>query len=254
MRARRAAFGALFILATLISAVAQQPGGIVEIHLNHIKPGMSSQYEAARKKHMGWHKAQNDAWSWYTWEVLTGHDTGNYVIGTFGHNWKDLDGREKFNQADGVDAQASMGPYLAGQEESYYRYRADMSLSQETFPPAPLVSVTHFILNPDGVNDFVESVKKVSEGIKKTNYPQAGPSRWYQLVNGGESPHYVLVGDRATWASFQPPTDKTLDSMMEDAYGKDQGASILSSLRKAIHSTYTEALQYRPDLSYVAAK
>jgi len=41
--------------------------------------------------------------------------------------------------------------------------------------------------------------------------------------------------------------------MMEEAYGKEQGAAILSALRKAVRSTLTEALQYRPDLSYVAA-
>jgi hypothetical protein len=116
----------------------------------------------------------------------------------------------------------------------------------------PLVSVTHFMLNPDGVNEFTDAVKKVNDGIKKTNFPSSGATRWYQLVNGGTGPHFVLVGDRANSASFQPPTDKTLDAMMEEAYGKEQGVAILSSLRKAIHSVYTEALEYRPDLSYVA--
>ena len=77
-------------------------------------------------------------------------------------------------------------------------------------------------------------------------------SRWYQLVNGGEGRHFVLVGDRANWASFQLPTDKTLDSMMEEAYGKEQAGAILSALRKAVRSISTEALQYRPDLSYIA--
>ena len=254
MRARRVAFGVLFALAALLTASAQQPGEIAEIHFNRVKPGSSAQYEAGRKKHMGWHKTQKDTWSWYTWAVVTGEATGNYVVGTFQHTWKDFDGRDKFTQADGADAQASMGPYLAGEEQSYYRYRADMSLSPEAFPPAALISITHFMIKADSVNDFVEAVKKVGDGIKKTNYPQAGASRWYQLVNGGETPHFVLVGDRANWASFQQPTDKTLDSMMEDVYGKDQGAAILSSLRKAIRSTHTEALQYRPDLSYIAAK
>ena len=253
MRVTRIAVGALFTLAALIPVLGQQPGEIAEIHVNRIKPGVTEQYEAGRKKHMAWHKSQNDAWSWYTWAVVTGEGTGSYVIGTFEHNWKDLDGREKFIQADGADAQANMGSYLAGEEQSYYRYRADLSLAQQTLPPAPLISITHFILKPEGINDFIDGVKKVNDGIKKTNYPQAGPSRWYQLVNGGEGPHFVLVGDRANWASFQPPTDKILDSMMEEAYGKEQGAAILSSLRKAVRSTFTEALQYRPDLSYVAA-
>ena len=253
MHIERAVFRALFVFVGLIPVAAQQPGEIVEIHINRVKPGMTQQYEAGRKKHMAWHKSQNDAWSWHTWAVLTGPATGSYVVGSFEHNWKDLDGRDKFTQADGADSETNIGPSLAVTEQSYYRYRADLSLSQQTFPPAPLISVTHFMLEPGGVNDFTDGIKKVNEGIKKTNFPQPGASRWYQLVNGGESPHFVLVGDRAAWANFQPPTDKTLDSMMEEAYGKDQGAAILSSLRKAVRSTLTEALQYRPDLSYVAA-
>lgn len=252
MRARRAVFGSVVALVAAIPALAQQPGKLCEIHINRVKPGMTQQYEAGRKKHMAWHKGQNDAWSWYTWAVVTGEGTGSYVVGTFEHNWKDLDGREKFTQADAADAQANMGPSLAGEEESFYVYRDDLSLAPQAFPPAPLISVIHFRLKADGVNDFVEAVKKINDGFKKTNYPQAGASRFYQLVNGGESPHFVLVGDRANWGSFQPPTDKTLDAMMEDAYGKEQGGAILSSLRKAIRSVYTEALQYRPDLSYVA--
>ena len=254
MRATRAVLGTLLTLVAVTPALAQQPGKLVEIHINRVKPGMTQQYEAARKKHMAWHKSQNDAWSWYTWAVVTGEGTGSYVVGTFQHNWKDLDGREKFIQADAADAQASMGAYLAGDEQSYYLFRNDLSLAPgEAFPPAPLVSVTHFMLNPDGVNDFLDALKKIRDGIKKTNWPLAGATRWYQLANGGVGPHFVLVGDRANWASFQPPTDKTLDAMMEEAYGKEQGAAILSSLRKAIRSVYTEALQYRPDLSYVAA-
>ena len=252
MRARRAVFGSLVALVAAIPALAQQSGKLCEIHINRVKPGMTQQYEAGRKKHMAWHKGQNDAWSWYTWAVVTGDGTGSYVVGTFEHNWKDLDGREKFTRADAADAQANMGSSLAGEEESFYVYRDDLSLAPQAFPPAPLISIIHFMLKPDGVNDFVEAVKKINDGFKKTNYPQAGASRFYQLVNGGEGPHFVLVGDRANWGSFQPPTDKGIDAMMEDAYGKEQGGAILSSLRKAIRSVYTEALQYRPDLSYVA--
>jgi len=254
MRAIRAALETLLTLVAVTPALAQQPGRLVEIHINRVKPGLTQQYETGRKKHMAWHKSQNDAWSWYTWAVVTGEGTGSYVVGTFQHNWKDLDGREKFTQADAADAQANMGASLVADEQSYYLFRKDLSSAQEeVFPPAPLVSVTHFMLNPDGVNEFTDAVKKVADGIKKTNYPSSGATRWYQLVNGGTGPHFVLVGDRANWASFQPPTDKTLDAMMEEAYGKEQGAAILSSLRKAIHSVYTEALEYRPDLSYVAA-
>ncbi len=255
MRARSVAFAVIFALAAVLPVMAQEVGHVAEIHINRVKPGMTQQYEAGRKKHMGWHKSQNDAWSWYTWQVLSGEGTGSYLVGTFQHHWKHFDGRDKFNEADGADAQASMGASLAGTQTSYYLHRADLSGGPELFPPqTKMIAVTHFMLKPDGINDFVEGVKKVGEGIKKTNFPLSGTNHWYQLLNGGDGPHFVLVGERASWASFQPPTDKSLDAMMEEAYGKDQGAAILASLRKAIRSLYTEALQYRPDLSYVAGK
>jgi hypothetical protein len=255
MRARSVALAVLFALASVLPGMAQDVGRVVEIHINRVKPGMTAQYEAGRKKHMAWHKSQKDPWSWYVWEVLTGEGTGSYVVGTFQHQWKDFDGREKFGQADTADALASMGPSLAGEQMSYYLYRADLSSGPEVFPPATkLLAVTHFMIKPDGLNDFLEGVKKVGEAISKTKYPQAGTNRWYQLANGGQSPHFVLAGERAGWASFQPPTDKALDAAMEEAFGKEQGAAALASLRKAIQSVWTEALQYRPDLSYVAGK
>src|SRR5438045_7913965 len=98
-------------------AVAQQSptapaGDLVEIHINKIKPGMTRQYEEGRKKHMMWHRKQNDAWSWLTWEILTGENTGSYVIGTFGHRWSDFDARTKFEVEDSADAIAHMGASL----------------------------------------------------------------------------------------------------------------------------------------------
>src|SRR5205823_14364598 len=96
MQITRATLRVLFAFAGLIPALAQQPAEIVEIHINRVKPGMTQQYEAGRKKHMLWHKSQNDAWSWHTWAVLTGPATGSYVVGSFEHNWKDLDGGRNF--------------------------------------------------------------------------------------------------------------------------------------------------------------
>jgi hypothetical protein len=255
MRVRSVSLAVMFALAAVLPIMAQDVGHVAEIHMNRVKPGMTKQYEAGRKKHMTWHKSQKDNWSWYTWEVLTGEGTGSYVVGTFQHHWKHFDNRDKFNEADSADAMANMGASLAGEQMSYYLYRADLSGGPEVFPPATkLISVTHFMLKPEGINDFIEGVKKVGEALKKTNAQMSGTNHWYQLVNGGEGPHFVLVGERASWASFQPPSDKTLDAIMEEAYGKEQGAAILAALRKAYRSAYSEALQYRPDLSYVAGK
>jgi len=255
MLARNAALALLFVAAPGFPALAQAPGNLSEINFEQPKPGMTKQYEAGRKKHMAWHKAQKDTWAWYVWEVLSGENAGSYIIGTFQHTWKDFDGREKMLGADLADYEVNVGPSTAHTIVRYYAERPDMSLSPTTAAstPAPMISVSLFFIKPESGNDFVEAVKKINEGIKKTNYPVAGPSRWYQLVNGGEVPLYVLVGDRANWAAFQP-NDKTLDAMMEEAYGKEQGAAILASGRKAIRMQTVSAHKYRPDLSYIPAK
>jgi hypothetical protein len=97
----------------------------------------------------------------------------------------------------------------------------------------------------------LDGVRKIKAAIRKTEYPLAGPIRCYELVSGGESPQFLLLADRANWAAFEPPTSKTLDAMMEAAYGKEQGAAILLTVRSAIRSQYLEAWQYRGDLSFV---
>lgn len=243
------------ILPALVAVVAPaqqaaQQNTVVEIHVNRPKPGMQQQYESGRKRHMAWHKSQNDKWSWLTYEIMTGDSTGSYVVGSFGHSWKDFDGREKFQQADTADANANVVPSLQSDETSYWVFRRDMSNSQQPEGSSPYVSVTHFMVAPDGVSTFVESAKKVVEGIAKTNYP-GKPGRWYVLANGGAGPHFVLVQDRKSIGDLQAP-DKTLDDMMKEAFG-DEGTATLNNLRKTIRSTYTELLQLRPDLSYMAA-
>ena len=255
MRVKTAVLGVLFALAPVFPVLAQQTNNLTIINANYPKPGAAKQYEAARKKHMGWHKAQKDAWSWYVWEVVSGENTGAYVVGSLGHAWKDFDGRDAFEKADLADVSATIGPTLNRSAVSYWAERADISQnpSTPTSQPAPLLSVTTYLLRPDGVHDFIDAVKKVNEGIKKTNYAVSGPSRWYQLVNGGENPTFVLVGDRANWAAFQP-NDKTLDAAMAEAYGKDEGPALMASLRKTFHAIHTSIYQYRADLSYIPAK
>ena len=239
----------LCLTATLALAQGPPPAArVCEIHTNKPKPGMTQQYEQARIKHMAWHKSQNDPWSWAVWQVLTGEHTGDYVVGTCDHDWKDFDGRDKFQAADTANANATMAPFLAEETMAYYVLRSDLAAPPSPGPPPPYLTVLHFFLKPEGVTDFTDSVKKVVAGMAKTNYPQPHSS-WYALVNGGRGPEFVLVMERKSVGDLAPPA-KTLDAMMQEAYG-DQGPAILATLRKSLYSTYSELLQLRTDLSYM---
>jgi hypothetical protein len=254
LKRKTAALVLITLLLALPAVAADRAGDLAIVNTHTPKAGATEKYEAARKKHMGWHKAQKDPWSWLTWEIVSGEASGTYYTGSFGHAWKELDEQEKLEKSDIADFDKTIGPTLGRSFTSYYVLRPDLSLTQPSGDPPLAYSVlTFFMIHADGVNDFLDTVKKINDGIKKTSYPQAGPSSWYQLVNGGEGPMYVLSGGRANWAAFAPP-GKTLDQMMEEAYGKEQGPAILAKGRKAIRSSRTETIKYRPDLSYVAPK
>ena len=242
--------GAISLLVANLT-VAQKPGEIAYLHLNRVKSGMTTQYEATRKRHWLWHKKLGDTWSFHVWQIVSGDATGAYIVSSFGHTWKEVDESDRLLAGD-EDPGASVEPYLDSESESYYRYLSDLSLAPQNFSPAPKLAVTRLLLKPEGINDFVDGVKKIKEGIRKTNYPLAGSLRWYQLVSGGEGPQFLLLSDRANWAAFEPPTDKTLDAMMEEAYGKEQGTAILRTVRSAIRSQFLETWQYRSDLSFIA--
>jgi hypothetical protein len=164
--------------ATLAGAQTQSSATVCEIHVNKVKPGMTSQYEQARAKHMAWHKRQNDSWSWAVWEITTGEGTGNYLVGSCGHDWKGFDWRDKF-QTDSTSAHSTMGPYLASDTIGYYGHRPDLSPATPSRPAPPYLSVTHFFLKPGGVLDFNDGVKKASAAMAKA-MPN-NPSNWCSL-------------------------------------------------------------------------
>ena len=117
--------------------------------------------------------------------------------------------------------------------------------------PAMMRTTAYYSVIPEHTNEFIAAVKKINEGIQKTNYP-VKPSRWYQLANGGETPTFVQLINRATWADMEPP-EKTLDAALKEAYG-ESGPQLLDSLRNSCSKIVSELAVYRADLSYVPSK
>lgn len=231
------------------SVLAQTTGPqlVSEVNLATPKPGMQMQFEEGRKKHSAFHAAQKDTWNIYVWEVVTGEQAGSYLQASSGHNWKDFDGREAYDKIDAPDVAKNLQPYIAESARMMYVYRDDLSLTKPPTTLAKMRVVTRYWLTVESVPAFIEAVKKVNEGIKKTDYP-VKPSRWYSLASGGEVPQFVLVSDRASWADMEPP-EKTLDAALKEVY---PDANPLDVIRKSTKKLSTEVQVFRPDLSYMA--
>ena len=236
-----------FLVSVSASVLAQSsPRMVTEVHISAPKPGMSAQWEAGRKLHSAFHAAQKDTWPIYTWQIMTGERSGSYMTATPGRHWSDFDARQAFLKIDAPDIAKNLTPYLANTSMSYYVLRDDLSLSKPPATPAMMRTSTYYTVIPERVNDFTAAVKKINEAVQKDN-AASNPSRWYSLANGGETPTFVQVVDRATWATMEPP-DKTTESVLKEAYGDSQA---LDQLRRSCSKIVTDLLVYRPDLSYI---
>ncbi|MBZ5544807.1 MAG: hypothetical protein LAO07_14185 [Acidobacteriia bacterium] len=242
------------LLLGVVPALAQvQPKTVAEVIFLAPKPGSAADFEAAVKRHMQWHRQQNDTWAWIVWEEVNGERMGQYVVGTFGHDWKDFDDRANFEKEDTANAMSLIGPYIQSLSGSFYAVRPDLSLARPSpgGPPSAFSSVTTVLLKPAGFLEAGEAIKEVNAAIKKSNWP-AKPSAWYQLLNGGEGPTLEMVVAREKWADFQPP-EKEFGQMLGESYGKMGAENLLQKFYGNVRSFHSEIIKFRPDLSYIPA-
>ena len=229
---------------------AQNANNVCRIYFVKPKMGAVAQWEQARKHHVQFHQQHNDTWTWYTYQIVTGENTGNYVTSTCGHAWKDFDEWEKkMGAADATDADASMGPFEVSNTNSFDVYRAEMSMAPGNRPPTPMAAVTVYVLHPLATDSFTAAITKIKAALEKQpNWPKNGG--WLQLANGGEVPVFVLLSDKQGWADYAP-LEKSVREAVTEAYGKEEADALLKTLRDSTAHIYTETAVYRPDLSYL---
>ena len=143
------ALAALAVAAGSPAAAQEAPGTIAQVVVTRVKPGMGKQYQEGRKRHVAWHKRQSDPWSWHTWQVTSGPDTGHYVTVTFGHHWKDFDTWEgSFGEGDSADVELNLDPHAEATTVAYFDLLADVSRPAASPTPARMSEVVHFFLKP----------------------------------------------------------------------------------------------------------
>lgn len=229
------------------TAPADEPQ-IVQVIAGRARLGSEVQYLEARKQHAEFHRAQKDPWAWHVYNVVSGDDTGALITVSSPHKWADHDAREEFVAKDQAEVMKNLMPYALPHSFSFWRVRSDMSRKGAPTadqPPTGYATVQHFILAPEAVPEFIANVKRANAAQDKIN--AAGPKGlWYQLANGGEGPHFVLVTPRKNWAEMQAPL---VDDVLKQAMGP-QGAVLIANIRKAMRKTWTELIKHNDDLSY----
>jgi hypothetical protein len=234
-------------------ALAQdKPGTIAGLEFQTPKNGMVKQYEDGRKAKVEWHKQQKDKVALLVSEVLTGVNTGTYVVGRFGLHWADMDKPSVPDAADLEEYKKVVAPYVEKMNAAYYEFLPKWSNPSADMNAKYIEIVTFHVKYGKG-DDFRSAVAKVHEANQKLNIP--AHYSWYRLANGGVGGTYVLTFDHANWASFEDdPAVKPLRDRLREAFGEQEAMSVIERLNASIESTYSDLVQTRPDLSYVPAK
>src|SRR5215470_15218767 len=115
------AVAVVFLMGCMLSA--QDKGGtLASLEFQKVKRQMVPQYEAGRKQKAAWHKQQNDPLPLLVWEVLSGDNTGTFVVGHFGQHWADLDKPPITDEADVAEFEKVMGAYVESIVTRYYDF------------------------------------------------------------------------------------------------------------------------------------
>jgi len=130
---------AFALLAVALPATAQD--GTVSM-LIRMKPkaGMTDQWEEGVKKHMEFHGQQGDTWSWAMWEVISGDKTGEFTVGTYGHEWSDFDNMPVSGPEDEADGKKNTEAYTESVSIMYSNYMPEFSLPPDGSGQSKLLS------------------------------------------------------------------------------------------------------------------
>ncbi len=255
MKRRRIACVSVVILLAAISAAAQtpkEPGTITALEVQTPKNGMVQQYEAGRKAKAAWHKQQNDPQVLWVLEIMTGDNTGSYIVGRSDQHWADFDKPPIPDQADMDEYNKVIGQYVDKMHASYWEYLPKLSNPGKDMGDK-YTSVTTFQIRFGKGDDFRSAISRMHDAAEKTNWGYH--YRWERLASGGPGGTYVLLVDHPNWASFDDdPAIKPLRDILREAFGEQESMSIVERLNSSIEKTYSEIVEFRADLSYIPGK
>jgi len=243
---------ATVFLAALSASAQGDKSSVTALEFQTPKNGMTAQYEAGRKTKAAWHKQQKDPLMLFVLKVLTGENTGTYIVGRSDQHWADFDKPPIPDQADEDEYNKVVAPYVEKMTAAYFESMPKVS-NPGSEMGAKYTAVTSFHIRFGKADDFRSAIERIHDAAEKTKWPFH--YRWSRLANGGHGGTYVLLVDHANWASFEDdPAIKPLRDILREAFGEQEAMSVIERLDASIESTYSEIVEFRADLSYIPAK
>ncbi|MND67052.1 hypothetical protein D3C80_584570 [compost metagenome] len=218
------------MLLSLQKAIAQNKT-IAQFAIWKPNPGQDQSFENGYKKHLTWHKANNDPWSWYGWFISSGPRCGQFVDATFDHSWGDFDHSVKPGE-DMADNELHVFPFATLQTVFKASYLKDVSVSNESSLKSKFLRLITL-----EVNDVSNGIKML-EKLKTTN-TDIKTLMCYKIVDGGSLNQLLLLLGFNSFSEYEKAENL-----------QNQLSAIESSFKMSIIKSITsETLVYSADMS-----
>lgn len=215
------------------AAIARRVARVVVIQP---REGHEQGFEAGYMKHLEWHRAQKDSWTWFGWTFVLGDRLGQFMDGTFGHDSADFDGAVD-PAGDAADNAQNVVPHAVFARHAVYEHLDALSSARNLPDASPLLIMTTYRVRAGGDARFeARLAAEYAAGSREKN----GPYRyaWLKLVLGGRDSEYVLLRPASNWRAALA---------LGNFFAALEGGGFFDE----IEEVRTEMLRYRANMSYV---
>lgn len=226
---------AILFIFTLVGGSllsAAQSTNVARVVMWRPKPDMKDKFEAGYKRHLEWHRAHRDPWTWLGWTIGSGDRSGMFVDATAFHPWSDLDSPVAPKE-DAADNATNVYPY--GDVRSVVTYEAVPEVTRIT--PAqfqsPLLDFIYFDISPGTESAF--------EHTTRTAVTAGGQNAYVLFRPANGSNQYLLL----------LPAQKVSELQSHAKLLRDILQAAAKQSPDTVRSYRTELARFRPDMSYI---
>lgn len=230
------------------AGVSAESGDAARIVVIRPKDGLAQGFEDGYRRHLAWHRDQQDPWTWYGWSFVLGERVGQFIDGTFGHAWSDFD-QAVDPAGDAADVAANVAPFA--DVVSHAAYELLPALSTLRLPDSSAyLELTTYRLEP-GRDSLFEELLHIAHRTRRTGIDgePALEFAWYRLVSGGAPGEYLLMRPLGRFSDLQSAGGFFADLL--DRRVSESVGTVAAALDLAVADVRSELLRFRPDLSYL---
>ncbi|HBD08921.1 MAG TPA: hypothetical protein DCZ69_11735, partial [Syntrophobacteraceae bacterium] len=206
-----------------------------------------AQLEQAIRTHMEWRRQQQDEWRWSVWEYVSGSSQGRYAVATFGHKWGDFDNPKVLPWVEETDNGSLTALCETAPVIQFFEHLGGVSRAGAGNQVPNMAEVAMFQLHFGKSAQFYETLPKFAQVMDK--YRSSVRFEWFELLDGGETPLFMVVVPQANWSGFDNLKESVMDQMVL-LMGKQKALALLDRMGASVKSQRRDLVRLRQDLSY----